>query len=122
MLISYAIVQVSQMARSIAFYRDAIGLTLRSESPGWSEFDTGATSLALHLSAAPADSVPSPPVLLAGQCRPALRVPDLDGFRARTLAPSVECVEEPHTVFGKRVAQYRDPDGLVISIGEHVDD
>jgi len=30
----------------------------------------------------------------------------------------VLCVQEPKEVFGARVAQYADPDGLVISVGE----
>jgi len=33
MRLSYAIVFVSEMARSVAFFRDVIGLTLRFESP-----------------------------------------------------------------------------------------
>jgi hypothetical protein len=30
----------------------------------------------------------------------------------------VLCAQEPKTVFGARVAQYADPDGLVFSVGE----
>jgi hypothetical protein len=36
------------MRRSVAFYRDTHGLGLKFESPAWSEFETGATTLALH--------------------------------------------------------------------------
>ena len=52
MRLSFAIVFVSDMERSVAFYRDVIGLTLRFESPGWTEFDTGGATLALHASEA----------------------------------------------------------------------
>jgi len=45
-------------------------------------------------------------------------VPDLDAFHQRMVEHEVECVEEPRDVFGARLAQYRDPDGLVISVGE----
>jgi hypothetical protein len=31
---------------------------------------------------------------------------------------SVRCIQEPKEVFGARVAQYADPDGLTISVGE----
>jgi len=34
------------------------------------------------------------------------------------VAHDVPCVQEPTTVFGARVAQYRDPDGLAFSVGE----
>ena len=49
--VDYVMVRVSDMRRSVAFYRDTLGLPLKFESPGWSEFETGATTLALHASA-----------------------------------------------------------------------
>jgi predicted enzyme related to lactoylglutathione lyase len=36
------------MAATHAFYRDVLGLAPQIESPGWMDFETGATSLALH--------------------------------------------------------------------------
>ncbi|HYO48196.1 MAG TPA: hypothetical protein VEY33_16095 [Gemmatimonadota bacterium] len=62
--------------------------------------------MALHRSEAP------------GSCRPGLRVPNLDEFHARMVAGNVPCIQEPTEVFGARVAQYLDPDGLAISVGE----
>ena len=51
---SHAIIFVSDMARSVAFYRDVLGLPLRFESPEWTEFDTPGSTLALHLADGPA--------------------------------------------------------------------
>jgi len=118
MRINYAIVFVSDMARSVAFYRDVIGLPLRFESTHWTEFDCGGASLALHL-ADPADAAnDSASASAAGRCRPGLAVADLDAFHARMLEHSVICIEGPKSVFGARIAQYLDPDGLQFSIGE----
>jgi hypothetical protein len=39
---------VGDMGKAVAFHRDVLGLGLRFESPFWSEFDTGPTTLALH--------------------------------------------------------------------------
>ena len=39
---------VENMARAVAFYRDAIGLSLASESPHWSELTHGDAIVALH--------------------------------------------------------------------------
>ena len=39
---------VADMDRAVAFYRDTLGLPLKFSSPGWTEFSTGATTLALH--------------------------------------------------------------------------
>ena len=35
------------------------------------------------------------------------------------MAHAVPCVQEPKDVFGARVAQSADPDGLVFSVGEN---
>ena len=40
MRVNYAIVFVSDMKRSVAFYRDVVGLPLKFDSPEWSEFAT----------------------------------------------------------------------------------
>jgi hypothetical protein len=54
----------------------------------------------------------------AGRCRPGLSVPDLAGFHKQMVERNVPCTQEPTAVFGSPVAQYLDPDGLVISVGE----
>jgi lactoylglutathione lyase len=43
----YAIKFVADMDKAVKFYRDVLGLQLKFESPGWSEFVTGETTLAL---------------------------------------------------------------------------
>jgi lactoylglutathione lyase len=118
MRVNYAIVFVSDMKRSVAFYSDVLGLALRFESPFWTEFATEGATLALHAAeGAPAgrDEGPSEP---AGRCRPGLSVPDLDEFHRRMVERNVPCVQPPKSVFGARVAQYLDPDGLAISVSE----
>jgi catechol 2,3-dioxygenase-like lactoylglutathione lyase family enzyme len=116
MRVNYAIVFVSDMARSVAFYRDSLGLPLKFESIGWSEFMTEGATLALHLSGA--SEKDDPRRVTAGRCRPGLRVPSLDEFHKRALEHGVTCVQEPKDQFGIRMAQYADPDGLVISVSE----
>jgi lactoylglutathione lyase len=118
MRLSYAIVFVSDMKRSVAFYRDVIGLPLRFESPGWSEFATDGATLALHASEASRSEKDDPEKVPAGRCRPGLRVPNLDEFHKRMLEQNVPCIQEPEEIFGSRVAQYADPDGLGISVAE----
>jgi lactoylglutathione lyase len=117
MRVNYAIVFVSDMKRSVAFYRDVIGLPLRFESPGWTEFATEGATLALHAADAPAVAAHDGRHA-GGQCRPGLSVADLDAFHQRMMSHDVRCVQAPKEVFGARVAQYLDPDGLEISVGE----
>ena len=46
--LGYAIHFVADMDRAVVFYRDTVGLELKFSSPEWSEFATGATTLALR--------------------------------------------------------------------------
>jgi lactoylglutathione lyase len=116
--VSYAIVFVSDMKRSVSFYRDVLGLPLRFESPGWTEFATAGATLALHASEGPNAETDNPKQVPAGRCRPGLSVPNLDDFHNRMVERNVPCIQEPKEVFGARIAQYVDPDGLAISVSE----
>jgi lactoylglutathione lyase len=115
--VNYVIVFVSNMKKSVAFYRDVVGMPLKFESPGWSEFATGGATLALH-SSGQAHAEPASRLETPGWCRPGLSVPSLDEFHQRMLTHDVPCLEAPAEVFGVRVAQYADPDGLPFSVGE----
>ena len=118
MRVNYAIIFVSDMKRAVSFYRDVLGLPLKFESPGWTEFATDGATLALHASEGPNREKDEPQQLPAGRCRPGFGVPNLDEFHRRMVACDVPCIQEPKEVFGARIAQYSDPDGLVISVGE----
>ena len=120
MRVNYAIVFVSDMKRSVSFYRDVVGLPLKFESPSWTEFVTDGATLALHASETERGGKDDPRAVPAGRCRPGLRVPNLDEFHQRMVRNSVPCIQAPTEVFGSRVAQYLDPDGLGISVGEDI--
>lgn len=118
MRVNYVIVLVADMARAVAFYRDVLELPLRFESSHWTEFATEGTTVALHLSEEGAPSGDRVKDERGGQCRPGFSVQDLDEFHRRMVEGNVSCIQPPSEVFGARVAQYADPDGLVISVGE----
>ena len=117
MRVSYAIVFVSDMRRSVAFYRDVLGLPLRFETTHWTEFATEGATIALHQSEAEGPRE-DPLAVAAGRCRPGLAVSDLDAFHKRMEELNVPCVQSPKEVFGARIAQYLDPDGLGISVSQ----
>ena len=75
MRLIYAIVFVSDMQRSVMFYRDVLGLPLRFEGSGWTEFDTGGATLALHPAKDSGQSDGKPKEESSGICRPGLSVP-----------------------------------------------
>jgi len=118
MQLDYAIVFVSDMSHSIQFYREILGLTLKYETSEWSEFITGGITLALHGGGISDPDSPIDRLKSAGQCRPGFSVSDLDEFHARMVDNGIVCVQLPKNVFGVWIAQYTDPDGLVISVSE----
>src|SRR5262245_6207447 len=118
MRLTYAIIFVSDMKRSVSFYRDVLGLPLRFESPGWTEFATDGAILALHASEAPAAKEENPAKVPPGRCRPGLSVPNLDEFHKRMVEKKVTCIQEPKDTFGARIAQYLDPDGVATSVSD----
>ena len=118
MRVNYAIVFVSDMKRSTAFYGEVLGLPLKFESPEWTEFATEGATLALHVSEGPVAADDNPRESPPGRCRPGLSVPNLDDFHSRMVEHDVPCTQKPKEVFGARIAQYVDPDGLAISISE----
>jgi catechol 2,3-dioxygenase-like lactoylglutathione lyase family enzyme len=116
--LDYTIVVVSDMARSVAFYRDTLGLRLKFESKFWSEFEAGDTTLALHGGGEPN---PGPEERMrAGTCFIGFTVPDLEAavreLEAKGVVFSTPPTERPEE--GIKVAICSDPDGLAISIAE----
>jgi lactoylglutathione lyase len=118
MRVNYAIVFVSDMKRSISFYRDVLGLPLKFESPQWSEFASEGATLALHASELPNPAQSNRKPVTAGRCIPGLSVPNLEVFHKKLVDKGVPCTQEPKESFGVRIAQYLDPDGLAISVSE----
>ena len=120
--VDYVMVRVSDMRRSVAFYRDTLGLPLKFESPGWSEFETGATTLALHASAPPAagSEAANPAAPAAGTCALGFSVPDLNSTYAELRKRGAHFVMPPteQANEGIRLAVCIDPDGLAISFAE----
>ena len=103
----YTIQFVSDMDEAVRFYSGTLGLKLRFQSPGWSEFETGSTTLALHM-ASPANP--------AGTCQLGFRVPDVVAFYAASTASGVQGVQPPTDLHGSKVARLRDPDGAEFSV------
>lgn len=107
MKLSYVIKYVADMDKAVAYFRDKLGLELRFESSGWSEFATGETTLALH---AASESHP------AGTSSIGFNADDLDGFYREATRAGVEFIAEPTETFGRRIARFRDSEGSECSV------
>lgn len=105
--LSYAIKFVGNMDQAVKFHVERLGLKLRFDSPEWSEFDTGTTTLALHIA-----SAENP----AGTCQLGFRVADVDEFHADQRARGVAFTSPPTDLHGQRIARFRDTDGVEGSV------
>ena len=107
MQLRYAIKYVGDMDKAVAFHRDTLGLTLRFASPFWTEFDTGATTLALH-----AASAEHP----AGSVQLGFGVDDLAAFYAARDEMGISFTTPPEQRFGATIARFLDSEGAETSI------
>ena len=105
----YAIKFVADMDKAVKFYRDVVGLALKFESPGWSEFATGETTLALHPAS---DKNP------AGKVELGFTVADVQAFYRDMSAKGVLFTMPPKKQdFGGVLAQFVDSEGAHCSVG-----
>ncbi len=94
---------VSEMERSLGFYRDLLGIPLEGDGD-WQEAQLGGTRFALHL----AHEGLGP--LSSGSVHLSLEVADLDAATERLRAVGVETEEAMHDHWGA-AARITDPDG-----------
>jgi catechol 2,3-dioxygenase-like lactoylglutathione lyase family enzyme len=104
--LAYAIKYVADMDRAVGFYRDTLGLALKFQTPEWSEFATGATTLALH------PATPDHPV---GTTAVGFRDDDFQAFWDEKTAAGVTFTKTPHEEHGVRLTEFLDSDGAACS-------
>jgi len=105
--LSYAIKYVRDMDEAVKFHTGILGLKLRFQSPGWSEFETGSATLALH---------PASAEHPAGSCQLGYRVADIERFYTESTSSGVEFTSPPITLHGQRIARFKDSDGVECSV------
>ena len=106
----YAMKFVADMNQAVKFYRDVVGLQLKFESPHWSEFLTGETTLARHPAS---DKNP------AGKVELGFTVADVEAFYQEMSAKGVHFSMPPKKQdFGGVLAQFVDSEGAYVSVGE----
>jgi lactoylglutathione lyase len=105
--LAYAIKYVGSMQEAVRFHRDELGLKLRFESPHWTEFETGSTTLALHIA-----SPEHPP----GTCQLGFQVADIAAFYAQKAGKGIVFTSPPTSLHGQQLAKFADTDGAECSI------
>ncbi|MFI5350963.1 MAG: VOC family protein [Elusimicrobiota bacterium] len=100
---------VKDMAKATKFYQERLGAKPAFESPDWTEFSFGGSSLCLHKAGGPKDHANGSMIL------------HVDGIRAlvadlKAAGVEVSDVHEVHP--GAYSADFRDPSGNVVGLYE----
>lgn len=105
-------VVVKDMKRSVAFYRDALGLNLEYESPHWSQLSAGNIHIGLHPEGKEVKVSPSTGLSFG------FYVPDVQKAAAELKTRGARMLMEPHKENFGWLAIVSDPDGYAIQLGE----
>ena len=107
MRLNYAIKYVADMDAAVAFHREVLRLELKFQSPFWTEFATGETTLALH--AASDEHKP-------GSIHLGFATDDLGEFYGRREELGLSFTQPPTEMHGMHIARLRDVDGAETSV------
>ena len=105
--LGYAIHFVADMDRAVSFYRDTLGLTLKFASPGWTEFATGETTLALH---------PASPQNPAGSTHLGFVSSAVEALHRELVGKNVTFTRQPTPEHGVLLAEFVDSEGARCSL------
>jgi len=105
---------VSDMDRSVAFYRDVLGLELEEQSEHWSQLNAGTISIGLHHSKEGVSLNPEGGGQLTFYVDDAYKA--VEELRTR----GAEIAQEPEREqFGGLLAYVKDPDGYLIMLMQY---
>lgn len=108
---SVVILSVTDLNRSVAFYRDRLGLKLDSTNEDFAFFDAGGFTLALRA------GLPKPDKTDLTATEVAFAVDHVKPAHQALRAQGVEFKRDPRVITGTTWAtDFRDPDGHVLSI------
>jgi lactoylglutathione lyase len=118
----YVILFVADLERSVAFYRDVIGLPFRLEGDGYVEFATQGARFGLYDRNRLAELTgqgKEPPEHPGGEV--VLLVEDVDAEAARLRAAGATILSGPvDRPWGHRTVHVEDPDGFVVELAEEI--
>jgi lactoylglutathione lyase len=120
--VGYVILFVDDLERSVAFYRDVIGLPFRLQGDGYVEFATQGTRFGLYDSnrldelTGQDSTAPGRP---GGEV--AFLVADVDAEAERLRAAGAALLKGPvDRAWGHRTLHVEDPDGFVVELAEEI--
>lgn len=110
---------VNNFDKSLAFYRDVLGLTVNNQEGKFADFKLEGTSLAIFEREAAVAMFPKEHMGPAGGVILAFQVDDVNKACEELKAKGVEVFEGPKTTaWGQTVAYFKDPDGNIWEVSK----
>ena len=121
MRIDYVILYVEDLDRSIAFYREMIGLQVKFRDRNYAEFVTEGSKFGLFERAKLPELIGLDDRVGGPSGEIAFLVGDVDGEAARLQAAGVEVLLGPiDRPWGHRTLHVLDPDGFVVELAQEI--
>jgi lactoylglutathione lyase len=118
--VGYVIVYVRDLAASIAFYRDVVGLALKFEDAGYAEFATGVARFALY-EMRRADWLTNSRTTPGPAAEVVFMVEDVDAEARRLRELGTTILSGPaDRPWGHRTLHVPDPDGFVVEFAQDI--
>jgi lactoylglutathione lyase len=118
--VAYIILYVSELARSIAFYRDLLGLPFKFEDAGYAEFSTQGTRFALY-ERRRAEWLTGLTVTPGPAAEVVFVVDDVDAHARRLAAHGAEIISGPaDRPWGHRTVHLVDPDNFIVELAQQI--
>jgi lactoylglutathione lyase len=120
--LDYVILYVRDLDRSIAFYRDVVGLSFKFTESGYAEFNTEGVKFALFERAKLPSLIGRPATDGGPSGEIAFVVDDVDAEATRVRAAGVEILSGPvDRPWGHRTFHFLDPDGNVVEFAQEIE-
>jgi lactoylglutathione lyase len=119
--VGYVILFVGDLERSIAFYRDVVGLQFRLHGDGYAEFATEGTRFGLYDRGRLPELIGREPMIAGPGGEVVFLVEDVDTEAGRLQKAGATLLSGPvDRPWGHRTLHVEDPDGFVVELAEEI--
>jgi lactoylglutathione lyase len=119
--VGYVVLFVGDLERSIAFYRDVVGLQLRLRGDGYAEFATEGTRFGLYERGRLPELIGREPTVSGPGGEVVFLVEDVDAEAERLQAAGAAILSGPvDRAWGHRTLHVEDPDGFVVELAQEI--
>jgi len=119
--VDYVIRYVLNLEKSVAFYRDVLGVPLKLIGDGYAEFDTENVRFGLYQRSRLPQLIGREPAGGGSDGEVVFLVKDVDAWAERLRGAGIEVLSGPtDRPWGHRTLHMADPDGLIVELAQEI--